>query len=512
MKLHRINTMYLLIFLIIGMLCIGEMVLNEEYKLNAKGDDNWIPKDLGDLFRQEQGMNYEAEVNHAFEDIDGDIEYKLIYITLYPQETNVKITLDVSYVKVGDSFHPVYLISYKGDFIYDNPANTTVYFPLPSGTITDLLVRVNGNGIQKPDIVSNQLKINLTEENSTMSVSFNSYGKYSYSHQVPKNIFVENFTLEIEILNVNDDTIDSERGESPNMLTSNGKSVTLTWDNDNTIMRENVVIDLKSETVIKENDPWLFFIQFFYGLIYLGPIICLFYIVGLHRIERDKKGENVIFLLLPYLLLCVLMGVLIYWIGILPSLIISVMGFSATSYIMEKRAIKITKGLFGFFLVPVLLLLSMIGLILEEFRMGTVLTLVSVLSLIGVFTIFLVKNPRQKDLGNSRFSRERSQDLKDNNGVTMDSVKPPPPKVKGKYSNKKFCPHCGFSVKTDYGFCPKCGKDISLLDRCSKCGMLRKTSDDALFCPNCGNLETAEERPKELKKRYFAKTNNGNQI
>lgn len=509
MKLRKINSMHLLIILIIGMLCIGEMILNEEYQWNAKGEENWIPGDLDALYEQNQGMNFRAEVNQLIvynKDGVSYYDWQTKIITLYPQDTDVKITLEIGFVKVKENFLPVYLINYSGEFVYDNPANTTVYFPLPYGTITDLLVKVNTEEIYKPDIGSNQIKINLTEKNSTLSVSFKSYGKYSYSHQVPRDIYVKNFTLEIEIINVYDDEISSERGESPNIQTSNRKSVTLTWDNENTVMRENVVIDIQSKQVIQEKDPWPFFLQFFYGLLYLGPIITMFYIEGLHRIERDRKGENVIFLLLPYLLLCVLMGVLIYWIGILYSLFVSMLGFSAASYHLEKRAIKITKGLIGFFLVPVLLVLSMIGLIIEEFRIGTILTLVSALSLIGVVTIFLVKNPRQTNFGFSKPSKKRPQVSNGTKGISESSARPSPPKDKENQANRKFCPHCGFSVKTEYGFCPKCGKDISLLDRCSKCGMLRKISDDALFCPNCGNLEMAEKALRSPKKRYFAKT------
>jgi hypothetical protein len=505
MKMKKWNSMYLLVIVIIGMICVGEMILNEEYKWNAKGDDNRIPYDLDALFEQNQGMNFNAEVKYIYADSEGTTRFGVAIITLYPQDSNIKITLEVRFVKVGEFFLPVYLISYQGEFIYDNPANTTVYFPLPLGTITDLIVKVNGEEIHKPKIESNQVKINLSEENSTMSVSFNSYGKYRYSHQVPRNIYVENFTLEIEIINVNDDDISSDGGESPSMQTSKKKSVTLIWDNEKTIMRENVAIDIQSKEVIQEKDPWPFFMQFFYGLLFLGPIIAVFYIEGLGRIERDKKGENVIFLLLPYLLLCVLMGVLIYWVGILTSLFISVMGFSAASYHLKKKAVKITKGLLGFFLVPVLLVLSMIGIIIKDFRMGTVLTLVSALSLIGVVTIFLVKNPRQPKFGTSRGSKKRPQISNSGQGISEISARPPPPKGKENMKNKKFCPHCGLSVKTEFGFCPKCGKDISLLERCSKCGTLRKASDDALFCPNCGNLETGETAPKEPKKRYSAR-------
>jgi ribosomal protein S27AE len=28
----------------------------------------------------------------------------------------------------------------------------------------------------------------------------------------------------------------------------------------------------------------------------------------------------------------------------------------------------------------------------------------------------------------------------------------------GRVAATSFCPHCGFSVKTDFKFCPKCGK------------------------------------------------------
>jgi uncharacterized Zn finger protein (UPF0148 family) len=54
----------------------------------------------------------------------------------------------------------------------------------------------------------------------------------------------------------------------------------------------------------------------------------------------------------------------------------------------------------------------------------------------------------------------------------------------------------------DFGFCPKCGMDISLLESCSKCGVLRRISDDAIFCPNCGNQKTPKVEDSPVKKRF----------
>jgi len=49
---------------------------------------------------------------------------------------------------------------------------------------------------------------------------------------------------------------------------------------------------------------------------------------------------------------------------------------------------------------------------------------------------------------------------------------------------KKFCPHCGGSMKPEAKFCPDCGKGVAASDACSKCGA--KLKEGAKFCIECG--------------------------
>jgi hypothetical protein len=53
--------------------------------------------------------------------------------------------------------------------------------------------------------------------------------------------------------------------------------------------------------------------------------------------------------------------------------------------------------------------------------------------------------------------------------------------------DKNFCPFCKSNIKSDFGFCPACGKDVASLIKCKKCGVLINTSSEELCCPNCGS-------------------------
>jgi RNA polymerase subunit RPABC4/transcription elongation factor Spt4 len=45
-----------------------------------------------------------------------------------------------------------------------------------------------------------------------------------------------------------------------------------------------------------------------------------------------------------------------------------------------------------------------------------------------------------------------------------------------------LCPHCGAPVQSAYGYCPKCGKNLSL--HCSRCQ--HAVHADDVYCPYCG--------------------------
>jgi RNA polymerase subunit RPABC4/transcription elongation factor Spt4 len=46
-----------------------------------------------------------------------------------------------------------------------------------------------------------------------------------------------------------------------------------------------------------------------------------------------------------------------------------------------------------------------------------------------------------------------------------------------------LCPHCGAPVQSGYGYCPKCGKNLSL--HCSQCQHVVHADD--VYCPYCGH-------------------------
>jgi hypothetical protein len=452
----------------------------------AMGDRSWVPTNYESYYEQGQGINVRAEINYSYDDdgFGGGPGWKIIVITMFPEEITVSIIFEVEYVKVQDEYVPVYFFYYNGVFLYGNPANTTIYFPLPYGTITDLFVKVNDQTIEKPIIAYNQIKINLTEENSTVSVAFNSYGAKRYSHEVPKNIFVENLTFQVNIRNIDTENINLDKSLAPSSKSSKN-SVSLEWDNTNTIMRKDIVIEMLPK---KAEDFSEFLMNFLYGLLFMGVLISAFYFEGFKRLKHEKKVENLFFLLLPYFLLAILLWTLVFWIGIINALSISLIGFATASLLIDRKAIKISKGIWEFFLIPTFLLLFFVGLIVEEGFLGASLTLISSLLLIGLFTLFFVRHPRHIKNESMRFRNKKSEIPNKKGEISKGSIIPNSLDIKESLINKNFCPHCGSKIGSDFTFCPKCGQDISTLVRCRKCGFLGKITDEESFCPNCGSV------------------------
>lgn len=52
-----------------------------------------------------------------------------------------------------------------------------------------------------------------------------------------------------------------------------------------------------------------------------------------------------------------------------------------------------------------------------------------------------------------------------------------------------LCLHCGARVQSGYGYCPKCGKNLSL--HCTRCQ--HAVHADDVYCPYCGNPLTAAD-------------------
>jgi len=65
----------------------------------------------------------------------------------------------VSYSEAEGEYH--YVLIYSGDFVFENPENITVFIPLPSGSVDDLLIEVNEEEIRPITIKLNQVIIPL---------------------------------------------------------------------------------------------------------------------------------------------------------------------------------------------------------------------------------------------------------------------------------------------------------------------------------------------------------------
>lgn len=67
------------------------------------------------------------------------------------------------------------------------------------------------------------------------------------------------------------------------------------------------------------------------------------------------------------------------------------------------------------------------------------------------------------------------------------------------------CKYCQAEIEQDAQFCTNCGKDLSNLPRCVKCGEI--LDNNAEFCPYCGTKQPEQEKPQiekpKGKKKYW---------
>jgi RNA polymerase subunit RPABC4/transcription elongation factor Spt4 len=494
---------------ILSLSVIVSSVLPGDYTFGTVYADD-IPFNYGDLIANNQGVKLRAEVNTFTGDYDaeGAPLWAVMEFSLNPERINVTIVIEVHYIEDGDELVPVYSFLYRGKFYYDNPENTTIYFPLPSGMITDLAVKVNDDLVEHPELISNNIRLFLPEEDSMISVAFNSYGKTSYTHEVPKNGFVKHFQFRALLRKVGSDDVSLDESLTPDSVdTSN--SVRFDWDNKNAIMRKDIKIDLLQRTSDVSSG---FLGNFISGLIFMGIPITAFYFEGFNRLKHEKKAENYIMLFMPYVILGMVLWTLVLWIEAYLALLISLLGFTAGHLMINQKILKFKKGHSEFFLIPLLFIVFLIGYVIDNKAIGTLLISFSTLSLMLLLAWFVRRYPRPpRAKGNRKFPQLTVK--KENNVVNAKTEKP---SVKSESTqsktNKKFCPHCGSSVENDFGFCPRCGRDISVLERCSNCGVLRKMSTDAMFCPNCGNQEMENMEVNGLKKRFSFNRNSDTEL
>lgn len=59
------------------------------------------------------------------------------------------------------------------------------------------------------------------------------------------------------------------------------------------------------------------------------------------------------------------------------------------------------------------------------------------------------------------------------------------------------CPDCKQEIPGDSRFCPQCGHQIIVFDRCSACG--KNLPPNSRFCPRCGHAAAAKPDPKVCK-------------
>jgi RNA polymerase subunit RPABC4/transcription elongation factor Spt4 len=348
------------------------------------------------------------------------------------------------------------------------------------------MAHVNGKEVERPEVSYNLLVLNLTQENSTLSITFNSSGTQRYSHEVPKNVYVENFSFFVEIRSITDDDIDLTSSLSPNDITTSKNSIMILWDNMNTIMRKDIVIDIPLKNV-KTEDSRVFLLDFIYGLAIIGPLTAVFYHEGLKRVKHERHPENGILLSLPYIFLIISLVTLVFWIGISTTIATSMIGFALVSFFIKKRALKVESGFFGFYLIPFLPLTMLIGVIIWEVSLGAILIMISSLLLIVLLPHFLLNHPREVKDESVDPVEDREVELKENEKITEKREDAGLQLTKKQIIDKNFCPFCKSNIESDFGFCPACGKEVASIVKCKKCGILRNTSSEELYCPNCGS-------------------------
>ena len=403
-----------------------------------------------------------------------------------PESMVIGSVLDCEYVRIEDKQVPVYTLHYNAEFIYRNTNTEKAYIPLPGGSVENLAVKLNSVLI-KPNIQSYKIVLDLPAGENTVYISYTTRGSYEYSHSVPENKLMERFYMKLEIKNIKyDRNLPNECLEPDKEYISDGNTV-FEWDKKDAVLRKEITVKLPEWK--NPFDAYLSLLPLLFLLLFL---LGLFYYEAFRRTNIQFNVESFGFLMVPFMLLILSIPALIVYIGAEYATVFSLIFAVAAMFVIKKKVLMVTKAFFDILLLPALALISVCAFVTVSApyngTTGIVFIILSVL--VGVKFFKENKGPKEKISIDSLLMKIQSlSDEKKQVETVLEKERREKELLKERMKKgvfaKNFCPHCKSSVKPDFDFCPKCGKEIRYIGKCESCGLLVH-SGIGLYCPNCG--------------------------
>lgn len=225
-----------------------------------------------------------------------------------PKAMSINSTLNVEYVRIEQDYVATYTLDYDAFYIYKTTYNTTAYLPLPTGSVEDLVLKLNNKVIGEPNITGKSIIVALPAGTSNVYLSYSAKGSGEYSHSVPKNRLVEKFWMKLEVKNVEYKEALSSECLMPDIIHSSDKTTTFEWDKENAILDKDIVIKIP-----KWENPFDAYLNGLPALFILVIILGLFYYEAFRRVGIEWKSEYIGFLLVPFIFLYLSLGVLIVY-------------------------------------------------------------------------------------------------------------------------------------------------------------------------------------------------------
>lgn len=408
-----------------------------------------------------------------------------------PTSMVIHSVLDCKYMQIEGKPVPVYTLDYTAAFTYKNTGNTgkaIAYIPLPKGTVENLVVKLNDNPIDPPNIQYHKIVISLPPNQvNNVIVAYTTRGSYEYSHSVPKDKFMDRFYMKLEIKNIEYlETLPSKCLTPDNEYRRDGSTV-FEWDKKDAILRKEIVVKLP-----EWENPLDTYLILVLAVFFLMIILFLFYYGAFIRIGLPLTPETVGFLIVPFMLLMLSMLGLLTYVGLGYAMVISLIFAIAAMFVVKKRVIRIPRALFEILLLPIFALIFVCASITVAAPYGGTIGIICLGLAICVGVKFFKehKAPKEKvSIDNMLMKTQALSDEKKQIEAELhkerSEVESLRKRIKEGVFNKYFCTYCGISVSPDFDFCPRCGKSIKRIGKCEVCGSLvdRETS---LFCPNCG--------------------------
>jgi len=415
-------------------------------------------------------------------------------VPVEPIAIDIISKLNVDYVFIENDLMCFYTLHYDSTYTYDLNQNAKpITIRLPEGSIKELEIKVNDNIIERPVIQGNSIDILLPagRENS-VNLKYLSYGLDEYSHEIPKNKFLETFTMKLEIIGIDFDYQEDlpKKCLTPDMIDTSGEKVTMQWNKPSSVLKKDVYIELPKE--VNHFRSYQYFLPI---LILFFIFFTLFYSEGFLRLKKEFKYEHLGFIMAPIVIMYLILGISFIYLHPIVGVLMALIGFIGLTYVIQKKMLDIKKGFKDFFFFQSFSMIFISSITFFQNSIGIIIGTIFVILTVLIILNFIKKYERpvktlekQKDI-NKVFSdlgilqMEKDQAVIQLDQLVKENERLRSVKDSNNY-NKNFCVYCGSDVSDAFDFCPKCGKDIAKITNCTRCKTL--VSGNEQFCPNCG--------------------------